>query len=102
MIYCDTSRSDRDLTVEAVDVMDGYRVRYRIRLNTYSFQSYAKAEVWSPATLSWSEVVTIAPDTWHTSPYNTEESEAAVKVALMMLQGRLADFLAPIETDDLD
>jgi hypothetical protein len=37
----------------------GIKVRLSIRSNPYRFQCHARAEVWSPVTLSWNEAVSL-------------------------------------------
>lgn len=41
--------------------IDGFKVRTRVRQDSYAKQSFARAEVWSTTDLRWNEVATTDP-----------------------------------------
>lgn len=47
------------IATRVLQLQTGHKVRLIVRSDSYSFQSYAHADVWSPATLSWNRIVNI-------------------------------------------
>lgn len=75
----------------------GLPVRFRIHQDFYPHQSYAKAEVFSPATLSWNEVAQVHWRRWaqYRSPAgNIAEYTEGIDDALNELNA-LADATLP-------
>lgn len=58
------SEGHQDLTLTVVGIVGKHRVRVYIRRNHYTFQSYAKTEVWTKQVggldAGWSEILTIS------------------------------------------
>lgn len=48
-----------DVTARRVLSLGDFKVRLTIKSNRYKFKSFARAEVWNPATLSWNQVRSI-------------------------------------------
>lgn len=46
----------QDVTARRILSLGDFNVRLTIRSDSYQFQSFARAEVWSQATLSWNQV----------------------------------------------
>ena len=49
----------QDVTARRVLSLGDFKVRLTIKSDSYQFQSFARAEVWNPATLSWNQVHSI-------------------------------------------
>ncbi|AFN39616.1 hypothetical protein MP1412_45 [Pseudomonas phage MP1412] len=49
----------QDVTARRVLSLGDFKVRLTIKSDSYKFQSFARAEVWNPATLSWNQVHSI-------------------------------------------
>lgn len=49
----------QDVTARRLLSMGDFKVRLTIKSDSYKFQSFARAEVWNPATLSWNQVHSI-------------------------------------------
>lgn len=48
-----------DVTARRILSLGDFKVRLTIKSDSCQFQSFARAEVWSPATLSWNQVYSI-------------------------------------------
>jgi len=46
----------RDVTARRILSLGDFKVRLTIKSDSYRSQSFAQAEVWNPATLSWNQV----------------------------------------------
>lgn len=49
----------QDVTARRLLTLGDFKVRLTIKSDSYKFQSFARAEVWNPATLSWNQVHSI-------------------------------------------
>lgn len=49
----------QDVIARRILSLGDFRVRLTIKSDSYQFQSFARAEVWNPATLSWNQVHSI-------------------------------------------
>lgn len=49
----------QDVTARRILSLGDFKVRLTIKSDSYKFQSFASAEVWNPATMSWSQVHSI-------------------------------------------
>lgn len=89
--YSNVTFGQHDTTLDYAEEVGGFKVRYKVRANFYEFQSWAKAEVWSPATLSWNEVATVAASSWWQAgaTVNEEVGRDCVDDALVELQARV-------------
>ena len=45
----------QDVTARRILSLGDFKVRLTIKSDSYKFQSFARAEVWNPATLSWNQ-----------------------------------------------
>lgn len=46
----------QDVIARRILSLGDFKVRLTIKSDSYQFQSFARAEVWNPATLSWNQV----------------------------------------------
>src|SRR5690606_37301673 len=53
------NQGSQDVTARRVLSLGDFKVRLTIKSDSYKFQSFARAEVWNPATLSWNHVHSI-------------------------------------------
>lgn len=91
--------SGQDVNYNVLTTFGAYKVRFVLRSNAYKFQSYARAEVWSAASLSWNEVVTRrgeemqTPDKLCYLPNNSGVSSKHFEADLLALQSMVAAVL---------
>lgn len=90
----------QDRNIEVTGDVCGYPVRLRIRVDSYDFQSYGRAEVFSPSGVCWNEVSSIPGQMLGclktAGPYKRDFSERAFDGDLKTLEDEVAAVLAKV------
>lgn len=82
------SERQQDGDLMATEELGDYQIRFLIHIDSsYSFQSRARVEVWSPTTLSWNEVAHLV-DVPKPTDYTVKRRAAEKAQALLREEAR--------------